>query len=102
MDTSLEKLISLCKGGVYLNINEHKDEYLSAEDWMNNDNASFANNHPDLAIYREMINKDTIICLQAYPNTPIGSYTVYHYDLASAISLMINIIRYHRNHIHGE
>lgn len=37
------------------------------------------------SIRKTMIDTDTIIDLQFYPDTPIGSYSVYHYDIDMAI-----------------
>ena len=43
-------------------------------------------------VYEKMIELNTIIELQFYPDTPIGSYKIYHYDLEMAIDEALTII----------
>ncbi len=36
-------------------------------------------------VRKAMIDKNIIIDLKFYPDTPIGSYSIYHYDLDMAL-----------------
>jgi len=80
----LKKLISLCKGGVYLTINKHKDYYLTAQQQINdmrdNELAEIQE-----SIKTKMIETDTIVELIFYPDSPVGSYGIYHYDVDCAL-----------------
>lgn len=81
----LKLLLSRCKCGVFLTVNEHRDYYESAA------------NHIEQALGEEcppeitdttratMVETDTIIKIQFYPDTPIGSYEVWHHDLDAAL-----------------
>ena len=39
-----------------------------------------------------MIETNTIIDLQFYPHTPVGSYQIYHYDLDKALDEALEIL----------
>lgn len=81
----LNTLISNCKCGVYLSVNEHRDYYETVEEHFKS--------HPyiedlediDKDVYDRMKESNTIIELQYYSDTPVGSYKVYHYDLDLAV-----------------
>lgn len=88
--SKLQTLIKKCKCGVFVTVNEHRDYYQSAENAIKDINeresehgaaADFIGK--DLA--EKMIETDTIIDIQFYPNTPIGFNKVYHYDLDKAL-----------------
>jgi hypothetical protein len=81
----LHKLLSLCKCGVFLVVNEHRDYYQTAQQRMVELYSMECPPEIERDVYDEMIKTDTIIDLQFYPNTPIGSYSIYHYDLNSAL-----------------
>ena len=77
----LKELLSRCKCGVYVSVNEHRDMYESVEDHLS---------HRDIEdvesdVFKKMIETNTIIHIQYYPDTPIGFYSVYHYDLNMAL-----------------
>lgn len=83
---TLQELIKWCKCGVYLTVNRHKDMYESAEESVRKINEmDYANNghHPDYQpeidkeLVERMAKEDSIFELQFYPDTPIGSYSVY-------------------------
>jgi hypothetical protein len=44
-------------------------------------------------IANKMIEHNTIIDLQFYPNTPIGFYSIYHYDLEMALDEALEILK---------
>ena len=84
----LKELMSLCKCGVYVYINTHRDIYCSVASELADEKSGM-----DSVIYDKMIELDTIIHVQCFPDTPIGSYTVYHYDLDDAIDLAVKYVK---------
>lgn len=81
----LKQLLARCKCGVFLTVNEHRDYYQSATERL--DELACMECPPEYTdeVRAKMIETNTIIELQFYPDTPIGSYTVLHYDLDSAL-----------------
>jgi Holliday junction resolvase RusA-like endonuclease len=77
----MKEILSKCKCGVFFTANEHRDYYESAEEWLVNQMPD----QPDIDeigkdVWDKMIETDTVYSLQFYPDTPIGSYKIYHYD----------------------
>lgn len=85
----INKIFSLCKNSVSIVCNTHKDYYESIEKYLT-DNEDWES--VEDSIRDEMIKRDTMIYIQAYNKTPIGSYTVYHYDINAAIDEMLDIL----------
>ena len=85
----LIKLLSLCKCGIYLTVNEHRDYYQSAEEKLNEMHER--EEDPDITdeVRKKIIETNNIIILQFYPNTPIGSFTVLHYDIREALKIAL-------------
>lgn len=82
-------LVSLCKSSVEISVNDHKDYYESVEDHVSADTRK--NIEPE--VFAEMVKRDTIVRVQAYPHTPIGSYTIYHYDIDKAVKSTIEAVK---------
>lgn len=78
-----KQLLARCKCGVYITVNEHRDSYESVEHWLAN-MAVLGHEVVDQEVKRKMIEMDTIIDLQFYPDTPIGFYKVLHFDIDAA------------------
>ena len=86
----LQKLLSLCKCGVILTINDHRNIYQSA--------ATYLDDLDDLAcidseIRAKIIETDTIIDLHFYPDTPVGFYKIIHYDLDAALDEALSVFK---------
>lgn len=89
MTDLLHELISKCKCGVSIEINNHRNYYYSVKKYLEefpNDEISDINPRA-LSI---MEKKDTIVEIQFYPDTPISFYKVYHYDLEEALKICLN------------
>ena len=43
-------------------------------------------------VYEEMKKNNTIVEIQAYPKTPIGSYRLFHYDIDKAIDIILSCV----------
>lgn len=94
----LNEIISRCKASVTVDINNHKDCYRSVITELG-EIASTEDNKKIMAeleisefVFSKMNEKDTIISVQFYPYTPIGSFTVYHYDLDKCLDEVIKIL----------
>jgi len=81
-----QQILNRCKCGVHLTINEHRDYYQSAEQRL--EELDCLECPPELEddIRQTMIDTNTIIDLQFFPDTPVGSYSVYHHDLEMALN----------------
>jgi hypothetical protein len=88
MDDKLKEIAKMCKCGVFVSINEHRDYYLSVKE-----NMSQLKDEVDPDVLAKMIELDTAIQVQAYNKTPIGSYVVWHYDLDIALDKMLRTIQ---------
>lgn len=86
--TLLQELISKCKGTVYLTINAQKSDYQTATKYVEENKLAEEHDVP-LDIINEMIARDIIVALQFYPDTPIGFYLIYHYDVNEAVKLAL-------------
>ena len=82
----LNKLTQRCKCGVHLAVNLHRDYYETVEQHFKSNPIDEKDLEDiDKDVYEKMKETNTIIELQYYPDTPIGFYKVYHYDLEMAI-----------------
>jgi len=81
----LKELLSLCKCGVFVTVNEHRDYYETAAQHL--EGAKTFECPPEIndEVRAQMIALDTIIKIQFYPDTPIGSYEIWHHDLDAAL-----------------
>ena len=86
----MKKILAKCKCGVYFTANEHKDIYEAAGQWLADCDET---KDTDKEIIDEMIRRDTIYTLQFYPNTPIGSYKILHYDYDELIKQAEEILK---------
>lgn len=81
----LKELISRCKAGVNIEVNEHRNYYETAKVYIEQLDERGPIHEVNPAIMRKMIETDTIINIHFYPRTPVGFYSVYHYDLDAAL-----------------
>lgn len=88
----LQKLISLCKCGVFISINEHHDYYQTAEEMLieQNNRGTLPAIAPE--IYAKMVELNTIVNIHFYPDTPIRFYEIYHYDLDVALTQALDCL----------
>jgi hypothetical protein len=81
----LQKLLSLCKCGVYVEVNEHRDVYETVEQKLADEEAR----EIDPEVRAKMIELNTIVRIQFYPHTPVGFYVIHHYDLEAALDICL-------------
>lgn len=90
LEEKIKWLFNRCKSSVSISQNNHRDYYQSIPDYLED---QIQNGEVDKDVLEEMIKQDTFICVHAYPDTPVGFYSVYHYDLEAAIDLIISYIK---------
>lgn len=88
----LKALLERCKCGVFLSVNEHRDYYNTAQDVL--DEALELGELPEIdpAVKAMMIETNTIVRLQFYPDTPVGSYEIWHYDVEAALDMALGVL----------
>ncbi len=86
----LQELLSKCKCGVFVSVNEHRDYYQSADDSLKEQDSFECPPEIEPEIRKVMVETNTIVHVQFYPDTPVGSYSIYHYDLDAALDEALN------------
>jgi hypothetical protein len=89
----IEELAKKCKASVYLTVNEHRNYYQTAEAFLKEREGYACPPEIDDDVRQRMIDTDTVINLQFYPSTPIGSYDIYHFDVEEAIKIALDILK---------
>lgn len=92
----LRELIDLCEGEVMLSVNSHKSSYESVEDHIERERL-WADVHISDDVEHKMVELDTFVHLTVYPDTPIGFYSVYHYDVGIVIEEVVKMVKEGRN-----
>jgi hypothetical protein len=90
----LKELFELCDASVHINYNENRDLYLTVEQFLNDQERFHAADlgiDPD--VRKVMADTNQMITIQAYPNTPIGFYVIYHWDLEAALDEMLSVLK---------
>ena len=90
----LKELLIRCNSSVSITVNKHRDYYQSVEEHI--EEQAFMDDELieeiGSEVYEEMKNTNTIIEVQAYPNTPNGSYRLFHYDIDKAVDMMLKCV----------
>lgn len=81
----LKDLLSRCKCSVQITVNGHRDVYETAEQALNNYEGMECPPQIEPDVRKKMIDLNTIVNVHFYPETPIGFYDIYHYDLDAAL-----------------
>lgn len=81
----LKTLLSKCKNSVAVIINEHRNVYGTVEEEL--EHIACLECPPKITdeVKQKMIETDTIVNVVFFPDTPLGNYDVYHYDLDAAL-----------------
>jgi hypothetical protein len=90
-EDKLLKLINFCKCSVYVEVNDHKSFYESVENYLEERHLECLN-ETDKDVLDKIYETDNLVYIQFYPNTPIGFYSILHYDLDKALDLALEII----------
>lgn len=84
----LKELLSRCKSTVEIRYNPHKSYYDAIVEYIGDDDIKYV----EKDVLDKMINQDTLVCIQFYPHSSVGFYTVYHYDIEQAIERALTIL----------
>ncbi len=82
----LKQLLNRCKCGVFITVNEHRDVYETAAQFLEQRDGWECPPEIEPDVRAKMIELNTVIEIHLYPDTPIGSYTIYHHDIDAALS----------------
>lgn len=88
----LKKLLMRCKCVVFITVNEHRDYYNTAAQSIEEARLHECPPEIDADVEKIMVDTNTIVCLQFYPDTPIGSYEIWHYDIDAALDKALDIL----------
>ena len=83
----LKELKARCKGGVSIFFDEHKVNYAQVDDQLVSDGVQVSKDIKD-----KMNELDSMVYIYFYPDTPIGLYTVNHYDIGLAVDECLRIL----------
>lgn len=81
----LNELIARCKYSVEVSANDHRDYYQSVETALEEFDICMQGVALEPEVRAKMIETDTIIAVQFYPETANSFYIVLHYDLDLAL-----------------
>lgn len=85
----LIKLQKLCKADIRIEINTHRGVYEGVKEHIYQEELE----EIEKSVLNKMIETDTLIRIQFYPNTPTSFITVFHYDLEKALDESLKIIK---------
>jgi hypothetical protein len=88
---AFKEICSLCKNSVSIEVNPHRDFYESVESYMEDRQSEIQK--MEQGVYQKMIDTDTIVWVQAYPNGATSFYCSYHYDIDLAINEILTSIK---------
>lgn len=84
----LQQLVNRCKCSVFITVNQHRDWYETAEEYLVNTLSQGEIDELAPGVFEEMVKRDTIVEIRWYPDTPTSFCRVVHYDLEMALSLV--------------
>lgn len=86
----LKQLIAKCKASVTVSVNPHKDVHESVAQYIGQCISDEDKEDIPADVFAEMIKQDTIVNVHFYPNTPVGFYSIYHFDVEKALDLALD------------
>jgi len=92
----LNYLFATCKGGVFIEYNEHKLYNETVEQFLTGQGEK---QYIDQEIWQQMIELDTIIGIEFYFPARDEPYSIYHYDLDYALDQCLEIVA-NQLHLH--
>ena len=99
MEELFQELMQLCNCSVQIAINDHKDNYQTAAEWLEDRcrNMIIMDDEVSEYVWQKMIETNTIFEITANPNTNDlqSCFTVYHHDLKLGLQQIISVIKQH-------
>lgn len=74
-----------------LEVNDHKGIYETVEQYLSSDWHKNLLEYTPKEVYDKMIELNTIIELQVYPENSVGFYKLYHWDLEQIINSALEL-----------
>lgn len=95
----LQQIVDKCKADVYLAVNNHKSSHQTLSEYLDSMINAEILDEEDIGkkLKQEIIDKDILYELQFYPDTPVGSYSLYHWDLKTILTNALEILKNHEN-----
>jgi len=91
---NLNLLKTKCKAGIMLLINDHKNNYETVEEFFEKRRLLDEEFEIDSEIEKLMIEKDTVIEIIFYPDTPVGFHSELHYDIDLALKEAMEVFEW--------
>jgi hypothetical protein len=88
-----KELFSLCKGSVEITVNGHKDYCETVEEHISEENGVNINDD----VLAEMVKRDTVVRIIAYPFSTSSSFVLYHYNIDRAVEIALDVVKKHTN-----
>lgn len=85
----LQELIEMEKFGFFFDVNSHKTVKQSIEEFIDEEERKCIK--PD--VWQKMVELDTCVTLQIYPQNGISSYTFYHYNVNDIIDFALTVLK---------
>lgn len=89
----LQLLLATCKAGVSIEVNDHRNVYESAAQCLANVDKRDCPPEIEPDVRARMIETNTVVTIHFYPQTPVGFYEVWHYDLDAALDEALECLR---------
>jgi len=86
---NFKELISLCKGSVLISVNDHKDNYESVDEYIDEEDREDI----EKEVFDEMVKRDVIVRVYAHPHNPIGFFVITHYDIDKAVNIALDAVK---------
>ncbi len=93
----LNNCLALTKCGFYISVNEHKDVYETTEKYIEHLFTIYEEEDLNPKIKAKIIETNTLIRITAYSRTPVGNYTIFHYDLNRGLTEMLKLLESEEN-----
>lgn len=90
--SALHQLLTRCKCGVYLTVNEHRDYYETPAERLDWYARLECPPHIDADVRAGILATGNIVDLQFYPYAPTGSHHLVHYDLDEVLRLALDLV----------
>lgn len=88
----LKTLLTRCKCGVYLTVNEHRDYYDTPQQRLEELDGRECPPRISDEVRAGILSGGNIVELQFYPYTPVGCHVIVHYDLDQALQLALECL----------
>jgi hypothetical protein len=85
--SKLEELIEMCKCEVSVVVNEHTVYYEDLKEYLETRDTELSD-----AEINEIVSHKRLVEVIVYPDTPVGNYCIYGYDIEMVAKELIDII----------